>query len=420
VFAAPHRLNLRLYYAAGIQLDIWPALPIVIEVRSSDDGIDDNVIAALKHNDRICEIHAKHVPWSHLEKLVELMQVPFPALTHLSLCSRRGTSSNLPAKLPDSFLGGSAPRLRSLDLSDIAFPTLPNLLSSATVLVHLSYLFSAHPPAFSVEVMVDCLSSLIGLKKLHIDFERRPLNASRRQPPLTRSVLPMLNSLSLRGPVENLEDLYARIEAPLLKYVHINFSDPVIFDASTILPFIGHEETFEALNQAHMAVIDGNFKVLLSSLNGTSGDMLLMLSLMSDDDSGWQLRALTQDHHPSPLANFDRFGYLLYRDMDKISWPWVNYGIGNTRELLRFFAFVECLYLSREVAIHVVPTLGKLAAEKCEVTNVLPSLQGIFIERMGPWRLDYDAVRRFVSAREVSGYPVCVQHRLYSRWQGDK
>jgi len=405
VFAAPRRLNLRLYYAAGIRLDIWPALPIVIEVRGSDDGIDDNVIAALKHNDRICEIHAKHVPWSHLEKLVELMQAPFPALTHLCLSSRWYTTSNL----PDSFLGGSAPRLRSLYLSNIPFPALPNLLLSATGLVCLSFLFSARPPAFSVEVMVDCLSSLVGLQKLHINFE--PPNASRRQPPLIRSVLPMLNSLSFRGPEEQLEDLYARIEAPLLKSIHINLSDPVIFDVTTILPFVGHwhKEAFEALNQAHMALIDGAVEVTLSSRNGTSGDMFLILSLRSSHSS-WRLGALTQDHRPSSLANFDSLGYLLNRDRDKIFWPWVD--IGNTRELLRFFPFVENLYLSREVATHVVPTLEEFDADEGVVTEVLPALQNLFIDRMWPLELDYVAVRRFVFAREVSGHPVSVQHRL--------
>jgi hypothetical protein len=389
-----------------MRLDIWPELPIVIEVKSSNNKIDDDVIAALKHNDRICEIYAKQVPWSHLEKLVELMQVPFPALTHLCLPLLWDTSS---PNLPDSFLGGSAPLLRSLDLSNIAFPALPGLLISATGLVHLSFLFT---PAFSVEVMLDCLSSLIGLEKLHVNFERCLPNASRRQPPPTRSVLPMLNSLSFRGTVEVLEDLYARIEAPLLKYVHINLSDPVIFDVSTILPFIGHKEAFEALNQAHMVCIYGIVEVTLSSRNGTSGDMILILSLESSDP-GWRLRALTRDHRPSPLADFDRLGYLLPKDRDKVQWPRVD--IGNTRELLRFFAFVERLYLSNEVAIHVVPTLAEVADEEGGVTEVLPALQGLFVDRMRHWELDYEAVRRFVSSREVSGHPVCIQNRLWTR-----
>ena len=194
-------------------------------------------------------------------------------------------------------------------------------------------------------------------------------------------------------------------------------SDPVILDASTILPFIGHEEAFEALNQAHMAVIDGNVTIILSSRNGTSGDMLLMLSLTSDHDTGWRLRALTQDHRPSPLANFDRLGYLLYRDRDEITSPWVNCGIGirNTRQLLRFFAFVERLYLSKEVAIQVVPILGRLAAEEGGVTEVSPALRGIYIDTMGDWGPDWGAIGRFVFAREVSGYPICVLHQLYSR-----
>ena len=62
------------------------------------------------------------------------MQVPFPELTDLALCSH-GT---VPALL-DSFVGGSAPRLRNLYFRGIPFPGLPKLLLSATHVVNLHF-----------------------------------------------------------------------------------------------------------------------------------------------------------------------------------------------------------------------------------------------------------------------------------------
>jgi hypothetical protein len=38
------------------KLDIWPALPIVVHHRPYRKGKLDNLIAAIKHNDRVCNI----------------------------------------------------------------------------------------------------------------------------------------------------------------------------------------------------------------------------------------------------------------------------------------------------------------------------------------------------------------------------
>ena len=66
VFASPRRLNLRLLCRSTRPVskmqEIWPTLPIFVEhwhgTRTSghEQSLDENVIAALKHTDRICEI----------------------------------------------------------------------------------------------------------------------------------------------------------------------------------------------------------------------------------------------------------------------------------------------------------------------------------------------------------------------------
>ena len=63
------------------------------------------------------------------------MQEPFQELTDLVLKSNSIPEKVLP--LPDSFLSGSAPRLRNLLLLGVPFPGLPKLLLTATHLVNI-------------------------------------------------------------------------------------------------------------------------------------------------------------------------------------------------------------------------------------------------------------------------------------------
>ena len=59
VFGSPRRLNLRLLYTAKMpareSLDVWPALPLIVSSDVSSTSVD-NVIVALGHSDRVCQI----------------------------------------------------------------------------------------------------------------------------------------------------------------------------------------------------------------------------------------------------------------------------------------------------------------------------------------------------------------------------
>jgi hypothetical protein len=94
VFASPRHLDLRLVCTARTRvkemLDIWPILPIAIWGFGSALGASwsqwegaDNIIAALKHNDRVCKIELECIQGSLLERIVAVTKEPFPALTLL-------------------------------------------------------------------------------------------------------------------------------------------------------------------------------------------------------------------------------------------------------------------------------------------------------------------------------------------------
>jgi hypothetical protein len=138
VFRSPRRLNLRLFCTSKTPtkdaLDVWPALPLVVE-GSMTLSSTDNIIAALEMSNRVCQVYLWGLAGCQLEKVFVAMQVPFPDLTDLQLFSDCETLPVIP--IPDSFLGGSAPQLRIFTLDGIPFPGFPNLLLSANHLVDL-------------------------------------------------------------------------------------------------------------------------------------------------------------------------------------------------------------------------------------------------------------------------------------------
>jgi hypothetical protein len=80
--------------------------------------------AAIMHPNRVCEVNLLRLTRSQLQRLASAMQTQFPELIHLELNIVGIISGPAPA-LPDNFLGGSAPRLQTLRLHSISFPTLP-------------------------------------------------------------------------------------------------------------------------------------------------------------------------------------------------------------------------------------------------------------------------------------------------------
>ena len=415
VFASPHRLDLQVVCTdttpTGEMLHIWPEFPIALRIidLQVDDEIPDNIMAALEHNDRVYEIY---IDGLELEELVTepVMQNSFPALTHLHLESYEDDRPIV----PDSFLDGSAPRLRSLYLLGFLYPALPKLLLSATGLVSFSLFNTCY---LSPRMMVDCLASLTRLEKLQIDGfylpheDRHQLGQHSR--PLTRHSdlrhFPVLATLVFDGVIEYFDHLFAYIDAPRLETLKIGFPHPPIIDLSRVLVSASLKETFDALDQAHMGVkkdVMVMFTVILSSRRRTVGGTMLISLLPPDNhESKWTFWLLKQDrrsHPTSPfLANFERHdaprGNHVLPKLGNVQWL----------DLFRLFPAIETLYLSEGLATCAAPALQELAGEG--VMEVLPALQNLFIGNFESSSLIKEATGEFVAARELSGHPITAQ-----------
>jgi hypothetical protein len=169
-FGSPRRLNLQLCCTpetpAGDTLDVWPALPLIIQGEMTSSGTD-NVIAALGQSNRVYQVDLYLAGWQ-LEEVLSAMQVPFPELTYLRLFSCSETPPVV--HVPNLSLAGPAPRLQFFELVGIPFPGLPKLLSSANHLVHLHLSKIPHSRCISPEAMVALLSVLSSLKTLSLEF----------------------------------------------------------------------------------------------------------------------------------------------------------------------------------------------------------------------------------------------------------
>ena len=374
------------------------------------DGDDergvDNLIAALEHNDRICEFSSCDVPSSQLEPLLAAMRRPFPALTHLHLQAEDET-----AVVPASFLGGSAQRLQTLFRDRIPFPGLPKLLLSATHLVVLNLWGIPHSGYLSPEAMVNCLSVLTKLESLDIKFESPQSCPGRRFLRLrTHTVLPVLTELCFSGVSEYLEDFVVRIDTPLLDRLTITYFYEPLFDTPRLSQFIARTPNFKTHDEARVVF---SYWGVVATLPQKLNRKLEIQVLCSEQD--WQLRPLL-----SPLAQVFSSSFpqdlipaveRLYILIFLLS-PSQN-GIESSQwlELLHPFTAVKGLYLSQELPSLIAPTLQELVGERA--TEVLPALETLFLRETLPPGPVQETIGKFVAERELAGSPITLSH-----WEG--
>jgi len=405
VFASPRSLNLRLRCTnerpVQTMLDVWPALPIVVEGRCgmSRPQVERNIMTALKQRDRVCKIDLSPAPISLLRR-VRAIRGPFPALTDLGL---RPTKSAKAPELPDSFLGGSAPRLRSLHLNGIPFPGLLKLLLSTTELVDLELLNIPNLGYISPEAMATSLASLTRLQRLCLGFHPQSFVVANRLPHLlTRIVLPALTSLRFIGDNEYLEDILSRIDAPLLHYINLEPFRRQVFDTRQLRHLISRTETFKEPHRAVVKFFDSYMYLNIFSRGVTTDHHLLELKALRTPWY-WPLSSFAQFCSSAlpPLPTLERL------EIRKYGEHWRD-PMGNTEwlELLHPFTSVKNLVLSDRAAGCLAPALQGLTVET--VTGTLPALEHLLLKASARSGLTQEAIVQFVATRQFSGRPVAV------------
>ncbi|KAI0298253.1 hypothetical protein BC826DRAFT_1103180 [Russula brevipes] len=409
VFGSPHRLDLRLRCTektpVRAALDIWPVLPLEIEYYFRTWEMRDDIIAALEHHDRVRKIALGGVSNPVWEILVTALRMPFPELTSLRLFS----DGRLVPVLPDSFLGGSAPRLRTLGLRGFPFPGVLNLpLSSASTsdLVDLNLYRLPHSGYISPASMVACLSSLNRLKSLEFGFESprsRPDQPS--PPPQTRVVLPALNHLWFEGMVDYSEDLVARIDTPVLNHFYMGFFMDLVFDIPHFKQFIGRAK---GPNPSHAAELWFDPQSIRFHLDQPHGPIYLHVRCERID---WQLDSMTRlCGQLSPFfSSIEQFDLV----WNGVGQPQGKDDTETTQflEIFQSFPAIRSLYVSETLVPFISRALQELIGESA--TEVLPNLHDLFLEGFTISGSIQEDIQPFIEARRLSGQPVAVYH-----WEG--
>jgi hypothetical protein len=407
---SPRRLHLRLQCTPSnhfeAMLDIWPTLPIVISDNgnAANPGVG-NIIAALERNDRVCKIELRGDPPLLLSRSVAAKQRPFPLLTDLELRS----DNEWGILLPDSFLGGSAPRLRSLRLEFISFQGIRTLLLSASGLVHLDLWNIPDLGYISPETMAMSLSTLTQLKTFGLGLHARD---SFRSPPVrevrflfSRFALPNLTHFWFHGTSVYLEVFVAHFDAPLLHSVKMTLFNEPSYDISELPQFIRCTETLMSLDKADLCFSKDSVEVTLSPQMETDDDTMLSLSVLCRESYGPPSLSDVFRSSLPPLSSSQCL-QIRVEQYQRSQWQYDMDGI-QWLELLRPFTAVKDLFISEELALRVAPALAE--ADNTG-RRALPALQNVFFEGLqpsgtGPFQ---EAIQPFVAARQHTSHPVAV------------
>jgi hypothetical protein len=414
VFGSPRHLNLRIACTNKMRvrekLDAWPAIPVVVSgYCDSPSGLDHNIEAALEHNDRICQI--KFVSAWDLERIFAALEEPFPALTDLELWSIDDDAVSVFPN-PFKFLGGSS-QLRSLELGGISIPGLPKLLSSLSDLVELRIALTSESAFLSPKEIVTGVSALTKLKLFTLEFEYdTPLEReSQHSPPPTPVVLPALTSFKFKGVSEYLEDLVALIDTPQLDHLDIAFYsfNQVTFDTPQLLELVSRIPKLQVPVKAHIGFDDPEVWIEFSSPTQASINVLTLgiLCIPRDPQFPCMAQFCRSPFFPLPTLESLYIGGGRYGERDR------QYRIENTLwlDFLEPFSTVKNLYLSKEFAPRIAPALQQLVGGRA--TEVLPTLQNIFLEELQPSGPVHEAIGQFVASRQRSDHPMVV-----SDWAG--
>jgi hypothetical protein len=367
----------------------------------TSSGTED-IIAALAQSNRVCRVSLWSVEDWQLEEVLAAMQAPFPELTDLCISSNGET---MPV-IPESFLDGSAPRLRHFILSGILFPALPNLLFSATHLVDLR--LTNIPPSgyISPEAIAAVISALSSLEELSLDFQSPkccpPHRETRHPPPSNRSVIPALTSIRFRGVIDYLEDLVTDMDTPQLNGMNLTFFNQIDFDTPRLARFI--DRTPKLGKRDATVLLDDYF----ARVGLSPGSLKISISCREPD---WQLSSIEQLCNSSlhPLSTVEN----LYIERQYWKLVWKNDAIENYLwlRLLRPFTSVKNLYLYEVFTPGVAAALQELVGDRN--TEVLPSLENIFVKGLEPSGLFQKEVEQFVATRQLSDHTIAI-----SDWDG--
>ena len=405
IYMSPRRLDLQILCKSGKPVEhvlrAWPALPLIVgfNANSKSKSLPKNVVIALRHPDRVCRIDLS-VPTPISQSIADVMQVPFPTLERIRIESKGAAE---PVVISE-FLGGSAPRLKEIDVDGIAIPflALRQLFLSTNNLVRLVLENIPKSCYFSPDDLVTIVSSSGHLKELRIRF-RPPASRSttniETSPPLERSTFPSLTWLLIYGSSEYVEAFVARTHMPALITLTIGFFNQVIFEIPQLYGFISRVEGLKFFDQVTITPSEQAVAVSFQRRKEKRGyDPTGCRLSVPCRQLDWQLSFTTQMFNQlSPLLSSAKLliidkPYSMYTGREEV----------DPAEWLELFQLLPHL---SEVRVHIEELAQDVAhalANEDMAAGVLPGLTSLRLKGYRKSQSAIDAAERFVATCKLA------------------
>ncbi len=414
---SPCRLDLRILCEYGTPfggiLQSWPTLPLFVrfDARRHLKHMPGNIVVALRHPDRLCEIDLG-VTSSMTGPIVDMIQKRCQALEGIRIKVEELEDATNPSILiQNAFLGGSAPHLRKIELDGIAFPfpEIQRVLLSTNNLVELHLSRIPHAAYFSPSDLITALSTLVQLKSLTIGFHF-PASyppPSMMRPPSQRITLPFLTSLNFHGASEYLEEFAARIDSPALIKITIwlFINNQIFFDIPQFRQFISHLDARGFPTEVSVEHSAESVSVSLIRGGGNTPNTICVLGT-SCRRLDWQLSFVTQIL--TQLSPFLSSVHLLENlTPSESSFPTGEEDVDSAQlqEFFQPFTHVKAVYVWRT---KLVPGIVQALVTDSEdmVAGVLPELASLHLTGYRKSSAVAKAAKQFAAMRSLSGHPV--------------
>jgi hypothetical protein len=193
----------------------------------------------------------------------------------------------------------------------------------------------------------------------------------------------------------------ARIDTPGLHWLSITFFNDIDFDVPELIQFITRK--FEAPENVHVVFDSRTACVQLRSV--ASNFFVFEVNILCREPD-WQLSSMAQICTMSlPYLSTTENLFIYEPAHSQLDW---KDGIENIEwlELLLPFTAVKNLYLSEQFAPRIAPALQETTGGG--TTEVLSTLQNLYLEGFQPSESVQEGIAQFISARQLTSHPVAI------------
>jgi hypothetical protein len=305
----------------------------------------------------------------------------------------------------NSFLGGSAPRLREIALDGISFPfpEIKQVISSTNNLVELHLSKIPKTGYFSADALVTALSTSAQLRELQVSFHYPASlpTQSQTSPPLQRTTFPSLWLLEFHGASEYLEEFVSRVDFPSLEFIDIQLFNQIFFEIPQFCRSIPLLNAFKLPTEVNVTLSTKEVTIYFrqeGELRGIESGNCFLSTVCERLD--WMLSFVTQISSQLSLL-LKSVGTLIVtqyggmpsgEDVDSTQWL----------ELFQSFTHVRELRVSGQLDLDIVQAL----VTEDMAAGVLPELASLHLTEYRISSSVAEAAKQFVAMRSLSGQPV--------------